>query len=235
MAPAIANMTVMVGKRSRTPLLAGWTFKQVGSDNEPLPVAQMPTNIHLDLMYHEIIPDPSIGTNETDVQWVGEEDWAYYAKFSSPKLVNGEKAVLVFEGLDTFATVVLNGKQILETDNMFILERVDVTHVLRPKGDENELVITFESAFLRGKRIQEQHPNHKWGCWNGDSSRLGVRKAQYHYVSAFHYWRRWSSDHERDGIGLQYFLPVGHGDQLSLRRTTLGSPTFFSISALMVR
>lgn len=175
----------MVGKRLSTPLLANWTFRQVGSDNEPLPVAQMPTNIHLDLMHHGIIPDPFIGTNEIDVQWVGEENWVYYTTFNSPKLADKEKAVLIFEGLDTFATVVLNGGQILKTDNMFIPERVDITHILRPECNENELEIIFESAFLTGKRIREQHQNHKWGCWNGDSSRVGVRKAQYHFVSSF--------------------------------------------------
>ena len=172
----------MTGKHTSTPLVANWTFQQVGGDKEALPVAQMPTNIHLDLLHHGIIPDPFIGKNEIDVQWVGEEDWIYRTTFASPELKTGEKAVLVFEGLDTYSTVVLNGKEILKTDNMFIPERVDVTKVLS-KEEDNKLEITFESAFLKGKKIKEEYPDHKWGCWNGDSSRLGVRKAQYHYVS----------------------------------------------------
>ncbi|KAF8458103.1 beta-mannosidase [Terfezia claveryi] len=170
----------MTGKLTSTALVANWTFQQVDGDKEPLAVVQMPTNIHLDLMHHGVIPDPFIGKNEIDVQWVGEVDWVYRTTFSSPKLEGGEKAVLTFEGLDTFATVLLDGKEILKTDNMFIPERVDITDLVN-QGENHKLEIIFKSAYLKGKKTQEQYPDHKWGCWNGDSSRLGVRKAQYHY------------------------------------------------------
>ncbi|CRK13999.1 hypothetical protein BN1723_017367, partial [Verticillium longisporum] len=90
-------------------------------------------------------------------------------------LIAGQKAVLAFDGLDTFATVKLNGSTILETDNMFIPERVDVTDKLNAEGN-NELQIHFDSAYLRGWKRVEEHPDHKWGCWNGDNSRLAVRK-----------------------------------------------------------
>ncbi len=160
----------------------GWEFKQaddIGSTFRA--VSQFPTNVHLDLMHHGLIPDPFIGKNENDVQWVGEASWVYQTKFVSPVVPAGSRAVLAFEGLDTFATVKLNGKTILETDNMFIPERVDVSGDLAE--GENELSIAFESAYLKGWKRVEEHPDHKWGCWNGDSSRLAVRKAQYHWVS----------------------------------------------------
>ncbi|TDZ47151.1 Beta-mannosidase B [Colletotrichum trifolii] len=167
--------------RTITPIDKNWHFKQVDkNDSELLPVGQFPTNVHLDLIHHNIIPDPFIGKNELDVQWIGEAQWLYKTTFSSPDVPDGAKAVLAFDGLDTFATVVLNGKTILETDNMFTPERVDVTSVLKADG-ENELEITFDSAYLRGWKLVEQYPDHKWGCWNGDNSRLAVRKAQYHW------------------------------------------------------
>jgi len=71
--------------------------------------------------------------------------------------------------------VVLNGKEILKTEDMFIPERVDVTGMLIPH-DFNELEITFESAYLVGKRTVKKYPDHRWGCWNGDLSRLGSGK-----------------------------------------------------------
>jgi beta-mannosidase len=161
-----------------------WQFKEASKDDsEYLAVSQFPTNVHLDLLHHKIIPDPYIGKNELDVQWIGEKVWVYKTEFPTPAVPNGAKAVLAFDGLDTFATVVLNGETILETENMFIPERVDVTSVLR-QGAENELVITFDSAYLRGWKLVEKYPDHKWGCWNGDNSRLAVRKSQYHWVSA---------------------------------------------------
>lgn len=156
-----------------------WEFKQADSeDAQFLPVSQFPTNVHLDLMHHGLIPDPYIGKNELDVQWIGEKQWIYQTTFTVPTVPAGgttaTKAVLAFDGLDTFATVVLNGTTVLESDNMFTPERVDVTSTLK-EGD-NQLVITFDSAYLRGWKEVEKHPDHKWGCWNGDNSRLAVRK-----------------------------------------------------------
>lgn len=188
------------------PISQNWQFAQLPDANPPsdtgssppghsleynkfLPVSQFPTNIHLDLLHHGLIPDPFVGKNELDVQWVGEARWAYKALFASPPISsdNGDdnekrKAVLAFDGLDTFATVRLNGDVILESDNMFLPKRVDVTAVLKTGDEQNELVIEFDSAYLRGWELVEKYPDHKWGCWNGDNSRLAVRKAQYHWV-----------------------------------------------------
>ena len=175
-----------MSKHSITPINKNWTFKQVDNEESKfLPVAQFPTNVHLDLIAHGIIADPFIGKNENDVQWVGEVPWIYRTTFSTPELskkgLDSIKAVLAFDGLDTFATVLLNGQEILKTENMFLPERVDVTALLKSDGD-NELEIIFESAYLKGCALVEKYPDHHWGCWNGDTSRLGVRKAQYHWV-----------------------------------------------------
>jgi beta-mannosidase len=178
----VANNSQPVG-HTVVPIDQGWQFKQVDNEkSEFLPVAQFPTNIHLDLIANSIIPDPFIGKNELDVQWVGEAVWQYRTTFKGQAVPRGAKAVLAFDGLDTFATVVFNGKEILKSESMFIRFRVDVTELLS-QGSDNELVITFDSAYLRGKKLVEKQPDHKWGCWNGDVSRLAVRKAQYHWVS----------------------------------------------------
>ncbi|OAR01342.1 hypothetical protein LLEC1_04585 [Akanthomyces lecanii] len=163
------------------PIDKNWQFKQADKPgDEYRAVSQFPTNIHLDLIHHKLIPDPFIGKNENDVQWVGEAQWTYRTTFASPNVKASAKAILAFDGLDTFATVELNGNVILVTDSMFIPERVDVSSHLSHVGD-NELVITFDSAYLRGWKRVDQYPEHVWSCWNGDSSRLAVRKAQYHW------------------------------------------------------
>jgi beta-mannosidase len=176
----------MAGRTVR-PLNRDWTFKQADDKISAYrPVAQFPTNVHLDLIANGLILDPFFAKNERDIQWVGEKVWIYRTHFSSPPTHPGggtQKVVLVFEGLDTYATVVLNGTEIVKTDNMFIPQRVEVTELLYvEEHSRNVLEITFESAFLVGKRISEMHPGHHWGCWNGDPSRLAARKAQYHYV-----------------------------------------------------
>src|SRR5690554_2629199 len=53
----------------------GWEFSEAGS-NEWLP-ASVPGTVHADLMAAGCIPDPYIGTNEDEVQWVEERDWVY--------------------------------------------------------------------------------------------------------------------------------------------------------------
>ena len=171
-----------MSRREVIPIHQNWCFRQADSESGFLPVAQFPTNVHLDLIHNKMIPNPFIGKNEIDVQWVGEKAWIYKTTFALPHM-NGRKAVLAFGGLDTYATVRLNGHQILETENMFIPERVNVTKSLKSQGD-NVLEITFDSTFLIGKKIVEKHPGHRWGCFNGDPSRLAVRKAQYHYVNS---------------------------------------------------
>lgn len=188
-----------------TELKEGWSFARVPNANsgadETLDqfraVASVPTEIFVDLLAHKLIPDPFVAQNETAVQWVGEEGWIYRVFFSSPAAhtasASGKvkpRTELVLEGLDTFATVSLNGTEVLTSDNMFIPHRVDVTHLLRDRSaggegageGQNELRVTFESAFLRGKKLREKYPGHVWESWNGDESRLVVRKAQFHYV-----------------------------------------------------
>ncbi|KAK0130462.1 Beta-mannosidase B [Cadophora gregata f. sp. sojae] len=183
--PQTQSESPAMSKHTITPIDKNWTFKQGDNkDSKFLPVAQFPTNVHLDLIANNIIADPFMGKNENDVQWIGEVPWIYKTTFPSPSLSDKEratvKAVIAFDGLDTYATVVLNGKEILKTESMFIPERVDVTTFLKKEGD-NELEITFESAYLKGCAIVEKYPDHHWGCWNGDTSRLAVRKAQYHW------------------------------------------------------
>lgn len=63
---------------------------------------------------------------------------------------------------------------------MFLPHRVDVTEILQ-SDTNSELEIEFESAFLKAREIRDQHPDHKYICFNGDSARLAVRKAQYHW------------------------------------------------------
>ncbi|KAL6309741.1 glycoside hydrolase family 2 protein [Sparassis latifolia] len=161
----------------------GWTFTQIGGgdvvkNGEWLAVHEFPTTVHVELLKYKKIPDPFVGLHEWDVQWVGEVPWAFRTTFSASQAeVSAPNADLVFDGLDTFAVVELNGHKILETENQFIAHRVNVKQYLR-LGD-NDLVINFASAFRKGREVEKQHT--KLNLWNGDSSRLHVRKAQYNY------------------------------------------------------
>lgn len=156
--------------------LLNWSYKQSSRDSAKWKPCLTTTNgnqIHTDLLNNDEIPDPFIDTNEREVQWVGEEDWEYRTEFKGGI---GKKQELVFEGLDTFATIYLNDQQILTTDNMFRTYKVDVTDHLQ---ELNELRIVFKSALKQSRALEEKHG--KFTCFNGETSRVHARKAQYHY------------------------------------------------------
>ncbi len=168
-------------------LSAGWQLKQ---RKQACPLADdfastdgwiealVPGSTHEALLAAGQIADPFYGLNELDVQWIGECDWLYRCAFEAPPdFVEAGVPVLCCDGLDTFATVWLNGEQVLVSDNMFVPVRVPITSLLRP--ERNVLHILFESTLQRGKALESE-----WGrraVWNGDPSRVYVRKAQFHY------------------------------------------------------
>ncbi len=174
--------------RTRTSLTSGWEWKLSSSNNKAAaesnkslqnwqPASQFPSVIQLELLHLKAIPDPNIGENERLIQWVGESDWVYRCAFPSPADVSTVPHVdLVFEGLDTFATVTLNGKVILESDNMFLPYRVDVKGLLRGAGEANELSIVFESAVKKGGELERKFGERE--SMMRDKKRMHMRKAQ---------------------------------------------------------
>ena len=127
--------------------------------------------------------------NEPSARWVAEKSWIYRTTFPTPtRIPETARTDLVFNGLDTFARVTLNGHKILDADNMFLEYRVDITSKLHapssPKSaaEENVLEIVFDSALLRGQQLVEQHQHeHNFIAHQTENSRLPVRKTQCHW------------------------------------------------------
>ena len=126
-----------------------WQFSQAGR-RDWLP-AVVPGSVHLDLLAAGRIPDPFAADNERRVQWVAEADWEYRRVFTArPELLAEDGLWLVCEGLDTLATVIFNGHELGQTDNMFRRYEWDVRpFILGPeaagKPVDNQLVIRFAS------------------------------------------------------------------------------------------
>ena len=164
----------------------GWAFREADpafsaagnfSASDGWLPASVPGTVYQDLIAAGRIPDPFIGRNEEQVQWVAEKAWCYRTGFDVAASEQRATMALVFEGLDTFAQAWLNGERVLVSDNMFVPARVDVATHLRV--GRNELWLHFDSALQRGRALEAHHG--KRALWNGDSSRLYVRKAGYHY------------------------------------------------------
>jgi beta-mannosidase len=136
--PVIAS----AAPRTRLSLHDGWTFHQAGRA-ERYPAA-VPGSVHLDLLKNGVIGDPFYRDNEKAQQWIGKTDWEYALEFAVPRELLGRRHLeLVFDGLDTYATVFLNGREVLKADNMYRRWRVPVTGRLQPTG--NTLRVAFRS------------------------------------------------------------------------------------------
>ncbi|TVY81447.1 Beta-mannosidase B [Lachnellula suecica] len=174
---------------TKSPLSANWQFRQTTSLNNStassfLPVSQFPTVAHLDLLHHGLIKDPYIDINEIETLWVNDADWEYRTTFPSPASSPSSRHELYFEGLDTICSIALNGKTILETRNMHMEYRIDVTKFLSEKeGDENVLELKFRNApeFAKKEKDRIGYKGNGTDVHFGGPERLFVRKAQYHW------------------------------------------------------
>ena len=133
----------------------GWTLALKGNLVPPefggrIPAA-VPGVVHTDLMAAGLIPDPYLSANEASVQWIAETDATYRTTFDWMDL-DDDRVDLVAEGLDTVATITLNGATVARTRNQHRSYRFDVRALLRPTG--NELEIAFDAP-LRAARESE--------------------------------------------------------------------------------
>jgi len=155
-------------------LTANWIFQE--QDDAKWYPAKVPGEVHLDLMANKLIPDPFYRDNEKKVQWIEKENWDYQTTFNAlPNVLSKTNIELVFDGLDTYADVYLNGKLILKADNMFRQWKVDVKQLLKPSA--NKLYIRFRSA----QNVVDSLAKADQPYFIPDNARAYTRKAQFHF------------------------------------------------------
>ena len=138
--------------------------------------ATVPGTVHTDLLANKLIPDPYYRDNESKLQWIDKADWEYKTLFNVDANTFSKKNIeLVFDGLDTYAGVFLNGKLILQADNMFRGWTVNVKPFI--KRTNNELLIKFSSALNKVDSIAKS----KLPLVLPDNNRVYVRKAQFQF------------------------------------------------------
>ena len=102
----------------------------------------LPADTYLALHAAGRVPHPFVDGNEEACRWVADREWWWRTAFEAPPTSADERLYLEFGGLDTFATIWLNGIQLGQTDNMFRAYRYDVTDLAHTKGG-NEILIRF--------------------------------------------------------------------------------------------
>lgn len=170
----IFNAAASSAQVSFVTISSGWKFHE--QDEARWYPAKVPGEVHTDLLANKLIPDPFYRDNEKKLHWIEKENYEYKTSFAVPAAILNRKNIeLVFDGLDTYATVYLNGQLILTADNMFRQWKVDVKKIVKPTG--NTLVILFRSA----QNIVDSLAKNDLPFVIPDNPRCYVRKAQYHF------------------------------------------------------
>jgi beta-mannosidase len=179
------------------PLDQGWQVRIDPADAEAarahpraaswLP-ATVPGTIQQDLIAAHIAPDPFIGQNEAAIQWAGLTGWQYRRTIQvTPAMLARDRVDLVFDGLDTFATVTVNGHPLLTADNAHRRWRADAKPLLKAGPNTVELRFASPIRTLQPMVLAEKNPlpgeyDSAFGDEpQGKQTSPYIRKPKYHY------------------------------------------------------
>jgi beta-mannosidase len=196
----------------RTELNDGWTVRATNSARLTGEfTAAVPGSVHIDLLAAGVIPDPFLDAGEAALTWLFDLDWRYRTVLDAAPPANGERIDLVFDGLDTIATVTVGGTEIGRTFNMHRSYRFDVTS-LTAQGHA-ELAVDLASATDFAERERD---------------RLGNRPAAY--SAPFNFVRKmacsfgwdWGPDLRTAGIWKRVRVERWHIARLAQVRPLIG-------------
>ena len=106
--------------------------------------ATVPGSVYHDLLTAGQIPDPFYRDNENEALKIMDNDFVYSRSFTVPaSLLENDAVVLHCDGLDTLATVTVNGTVVGTAKNMHRTYEFDVKGVLQ--AGENTISVKFDS------------------------------------------------------------------------------------------
>ncbi|MGN0866673.1 MAG: glycoside hydrolase family 2 protein [Oligosphaeraceae bacterium] len=133
--------------------------------------AKVPGNVELDLMAAGELQDPLVGLHSLALRPYESHQFWYETHFPTPDFRDPE---LVFEGLDCFAEIWLNGKRVGASDNALVEHRFAIREALAPAGQENHLFVRLKSPVNQARRLRGE-------AWNRGGDRVLVRKPAHCY------------------------------------------------------
>lgn len=182
---------------------SNWEFRQIGK--EDWAPASVPGTLHEDLRRAGKTPDPFWADNEKQYAWIEQESWEYRTRFNCDKaLLENTSIELLFEGLDTLATITLNGEEIGESRNMFTPLAIDVRTKLK-EGD-NELNVRFPGFWPYLKGREKFHRGTEWCDPVGGSSNIRKQASSFGWD--------WAPRLPSCGIWLPVYLHAWSGNRI---------------------
>lgn len=178
-----------------------WNGRYVLENQPPVDFsARVPGCAHTDLQREGIIPDYFKGYGVQECQFIEKAYFTYTKTFEFNGSTNGMQ--LLFEGLDTYCDVYLNGEKLGFCDDMFIPFAFDVSNVL--KNGKNDIKVCFFPPVEQVKDLPKLG-----ACFSED--RENIRRIQctfgWDWVDRFvtmgvfdHVWLQRPSDTEIDSV-----------------------------------
>ncbi|XP_015249111.1 PREDICTED: beta-mannosidase [Cyprinodon variegatus] len=121
--------------------------------------AEVPGCVHSALQQQQHIQDPYFRFNDLLYQWIALDNWTYSTTFAvSTQIKVKQKVLLIFDGVDTVASVSLNGIVLGKTDNMF--RRYDFSVRDQLKVGDNVLEVSFLSPVLYASERRKAHSSY---------------------------------------------------------------------------
>ena len=133
-----------------------------------------PGDTYLALIAAGRLPHPFFGQNEAAAEWVRHREWWWHTRFTLDAVTGDDVVELVFDGLDTFADIYVDGTRIASSDNMFRQVRIALTDV--GEGDHDLAVCFHPTASVVTERELPVWKN--FSIFNQERRAL-IRKAQF--------------------------------------------------------
>lgn len=149
-----------------------WTLRNI-DDDITIP-GYLPGCNFLDLQNAGIIDDPFWEQNEDQAAGITICDYSYSRAFDlSKSMLEHNTIELVASGVDTLATICINGVEIAKTNNSHRTYRFDITNIVKEKG--NTIEIRFDNPFNYIAERQARNPVKSVGFSKGIGQ---IRKVQ---------------------------------------------------------
>jgi beta-mannosidase len=119
--------------------------------------ATIPGDVMTDLINLGQLDSPYVQTNERLSQSFETKEWVYRKQFARPAQGDSPEMSyeLVFDGIDTYATILLNGDTLGETSNAHRAYRLPASHLI---DGLNTLEVWLHSAVIQGQRKLDASP-----------------------------------------------------------------------------
>lgn len=140
-------------------------------DDSWLP-ASLTENVHEILLREGKIHDPRLDNRCAELKWIGEKDWIYRYEFQQDFIHHPR---LIFQDLDTFVDIYLNGTFLLYHDDMNLPVSIDVPEI--HAGDILLLHFYSSEKMLENLQLLER--------WGGLVDKLNVIRKHKHDFTAF--------------------------------------------------